>query len=259
MKRAILLMLVAWPVLANGTVLVTTCGQTVRGAGELADNLDCSGVEDEALRLTGRLHLGGFTITGRPSHDVIECSGGCMIVGPGTITGGSEGVLGDGHVRVIDVTVMLNTGDGVHADSNARVSGCTVTDNLGDGIRTNGNARVLSSTVSGNGGSGVQADRGAIVNDSTVTANDGDGIAGEGAVRLRQTTVGGNGFDGARGRRVILRDASATGNATSASCGVTNQCADVASSAPPRVYGTTTCGTSRVVGGVGTWGICTGD
>jgi hypothetical protein len=260
MTRAIILMLLTWPVLANATtVLVTSCGQTVHGVGELTGNLDCSGVADEGVRLTGRLLLGGFTITGHPSHDVIECAGGCVVVGPGTITGGSEGIRGDGHVKVMNVTCTLNTGDGVHADSNAGVSGATITDNAGDGIRGNANAKVTSSTVSGNGGSGVQADRGATVSMSTVTGNDGDGIAAEATVRLRETAVSGNGFDGVRGRRVVLKDASATGNATSASCGGIDECADLASATPPRLNGAITCGTSRNTEGGGTWGVCTSD
>lgn len=253
------LLLLAWPALASGTTLVETCGQTVRGVAELTGDLDCSAVADESVRLSGRLDLRGFTITGNPAHDVVECSGGCMIVGPGTITGGAEGVNGTGHVKVTDATITLNTGDGIHADSNARVSGATVTDNLGDGVRTNGGARISSSVLSGNGGSGVEADHGVAAFASTVTANAGDGIVGLGTVRVRDTTIVGNGFDGVRGRRILLRDASANGNATDASCGTTDECADLASSAPPRLMGTSTCGTSRDTALGGTWGACTGD
>jgi hypothetical protein len=259
MTRAIVLLLLAWPVLANGTVLVTGCGQTVRGIGELTGDLDCSGIADEAVRLTGRLHLNGFTITGNPAHDVVECSGGCMVEGPGTITGGSEGVIGNGHVRIVDVTVTLNTGDGIHADRNARVTGGTVTNNAGDGIRSNRGARLYDSVVSGNVGTGVQADVGAVLNGSTVTANGADGVTAGGTLRVRETVVGGNALDGVRGRRVVLRDATLTGNATSASCGVTDDCADVASAAPPRLYGTNACGTSRDVVLGGPWGVCTND
>jgi hypothetical protein len=259
MRSAILVMLLASPLLAKDAVLVTTCGQTVHGVAQLNGNLDCSGSADEGIRLSGRLFLNGFTMTGHPAHNVVECASSCVIVGPGTITGGSDGVRGDRRVKVVDSTSRLNTGDGIHADGSASVSGTTVSDNAGDGIRSNGSARVMSSVVSGNDGAGIQADHSLTVRSSSVTANGDEGVAAGSTVRLRETSVTGNGLDGAHGRRITLTDATATGNGTSATCGVTDECADLASPVSPRVTGTSTCGTSRKTESSGTWGVCTND
>jgi hypothetical protein len=139
------------------------------------------------------------------------------------------------------------------------VSGGTVSDNGGDGVRTNATARVTSSAVSGNGGSGIEADHGVSVRTSSVTGNGDEGVAADASARLRETSVTANGLDGVRGRRITLTDATATGNGTSATCGVTDDCADLASPVSPRLTGTSACGTSRNTDSSGTWGVCTND
>ena len=46
------------------------------------------------LGLQGKLLLNGFTLTGHADSEVVYCAAGaCRIVGPGTVTGGSDGVL----------------------------------------------------------------------------------------------------------------------------------------------------------------------
>ena len=119
------------------------------------------------------------------------------------------------------------------------ITGSTITGNTGDGVRTDGSVTVKGSTVGGNGGNGIDSDKS--------------------AKAMKLSTVNGNGFDGIRGVRAGLYDSTATGNGTNTACGVTDECADVASDLFPAVKGTSTCGTSRNTDVGGTWGICTND
>lgn len=97
----------------NATI-VSGCGQTFDGNAELADDLDCSGYAGTTLTLTkGSLRLHGFTLTGHPDHTVVHCERGCKVSGPGTLTGGKNGVEGVSPVRVYDATVTGNTGLGI--------------------------------------------------------------------------------------------------------------------------------------------------
>lgn len=255
-------LLVVFETHAAAPVSVTTCGQVVNGTGVLVGDLDCSGHGGDAVNLTGRLLLAGFTLTGNPAHDVVRCPAGmCALIGPGTVTGGLDGVRSDRGAQVKGGAIVTgNAGDGVRTDLGARVVDSTVSGNGGDGIRATGRASVVRSTVSGNAGGGVRSDRTAVVKASTVTGNGGNGIDSDTTARaLAGSAVSGNGFDGLKGLRVLLSSSTATGNGTNPACGVVDECADLAAALGAAVRGTSTCGTSRRTEGGGTWGVCSLD
>ncbi len=244
------------------TIPVTSCGQFVRGTGQLTADLDCSADPGVTLALQGKLLLNGFTLTGYALSDVVFCAlGGCRIVGPGTVTGGSDGVRSDHGARIeAGAIVTGNSGDGVRTEKTAKVIDATVSDNGGDGIRSKTTAVISGATITGNAGDGIRTDGTATVKGSTVDGNGGDGIHSDKyAKAMKLSTVSGNGFDGVRGVRALLIDATATGNGTNAACGFTDECADLASDLFPAVKGASTCGTSRNTDLGGTWDVCTLD
>jgi hypothetical protein len=244
------------------TIPVTTCGQLVRGTGQLTADLDCSADPGAAVTLQGRLLLNGFTLTGHAGSDVVSCeTGACRIVGPGTVTGGTDGVRSDRGARIeAGAVVTGNAGDGVRTDKTAKVIDATVSANGGDGVRSKTTAVLSGATITGNAGDGVRTDGTATVKGSTVSGNGGDGIHSEkNAKAMKLSTVAGNGFDGVRGVRALLIGATATGNGTNPACGVTDECADLASDLFPAVKGASTCGTSRNTDLGGTWGVCSLD
>ena len=253
--------LVAVPHARAASVPVTACGQEVQGSGILVADLDCSAEPDEAVKLAGRLFLGGFTLTGNPAHEVVRCKiGRCGITGPGTITGGSDGVRSDRSARIDAGAVITgNAGDGVSTDVSAKVRDATVSGNGGDGVRSKTKATVLRSTVTGNAGDGIRADGSVSLKQSTVSLNGGNGVDSDLTAKAALSNVLDNGFDGVRGLRAVLSSSTATGNGTDPACGVTDECADVASELPPGVNATSTCGTSRNTEGGGTWGVCAND
>ncbi len=241
---------------------VTTCGQVVHGTGQLTANLDCAASAGEAVKLTGTLLLNGFVLTGAPGFDVVRCeTGACRVVGPGTVTGGSDGIRSDRGARVeAGAVVTGNSGDGVRTDKTAKVAGATVSANGGDGVRSKTTATITDATITGNAGDGVRTDGSATVKGSTVTGNGGNGIDSDKTAKaMKLSIVTGNGFDGIRGVRAQLHDATATGNGTNAACGITDECADVASDLFPKVKGTSACETSRNPELGGTWGVCSND
>ena len=270
------------PAARAASIPVTTCGQVVMGVGELTGDLDCSADPGEAVKLTGRLLLNGFTLTGNPADDVVRCeTGGCIVEGPGTVTGGMDGIRGDRTVKVrlgvivtgnadtgvrakasaivSDSTITANGVDGIEADASVKLAGTTVTGNGGDGVRAKKRASLKTSTVSGNGGDGVRADGSATLSESSVADNGGDGVHAESRASVKLSSVTGNGFDGARGLKVTLKDATATGNGIDPACGVSDDCADVASELPPAVSAASACDTSRRTEDGGTWGVCAAD
>jgi hypothetical protein len=240
---------------------VTSCGQFVRGSGRLTGDLDCSATADDAVKLQGRLHLNGFTITGAPTHDVVRCEkGACRVDGPGTLTGGADGVRSDKATRLIDVTISNNGGDGVRADKTARIDDGSISNNGGDGVHADKvNAR--STDLFGNGGDGAHAHRKAILLGCHVTGNDGDGVSSDRLAKVsHETTVTGNGLDGVDAGRIMLkRGASVTANGTSLMCGVTEECDDLATERRPIIGSDASCGTSRDTADGGTWGACLDD
>lgn len=247
---------------AAAPIAVTTCGQLVKGTGQLVGDLDCSAGVGEAVHLTGTLLLNGFVLTGAPTSDVVRCeTGACRIVGPGTVTGGTDGVRSDRGARVeAGAIVTGNAGDGVRTDKTAKITGATVSANGGDGVRSKTTAVLNGASILDNAGDGVRTDGTATVKGSTVSGNGGNGIDSDKIAKaMKGSTVTGNGFDGIRGIRAQLHDSTATGNAADPACGVTDECADVASDLFPKVKGTSTCGTSRNPELGGTWGVCSND
>lgn len=61
-----------------------------------------------------------------------------------------------------------------------------------------------------------------------------------------------------RGLEVQLKESEASGNATDPACGVTDECADLASEFIPRVKAGV-CATSRNTELGGSWGVCPGE
>ena len=239
---------------------VTTCGQFVRGNSQLVADLDCSAVDDDAVKLQGRLHLQGFTITGHPAHAVVRClKGACRVDGPGSLTGGAQGIRSDKNARLVDATVGGNA-VGVRALKTARLDGATVANNGGDGVDAD-KVKAQLTTVLGNGGRGAHAVRKILLSLCNVAGNAGDGLASDRLVRVtHDTTVTGNGLDGIDAGRIFLKvNAEVTTNGTSAACGVTEQCNDLATDRRPVVGSGASCGTSRDTGGGGSWGVCAGD
>lgn len=253
---------IAARVYAATPVPVTVCGQAVNGSGVLVGDLDCSGYAGDAVNLTGRLLLAGFTLTGNPAHDVVRCAArSCTVIGPGTVTGGLDGIRSDRGAQVkAGAVVSGNAGDGVRTDLGARVVDSTISGNGGDGVRAMTRALVVRSTVNANIGDGVRTDRTATVRASTVSGNGGNGIDSDASARAAAgSVVSSNGFDGVKGLRVLLSSSTATGNGTNPACGVVEECADLAAELGAVVRGTSTCGTSRRTEGGGTWGVCSLD
>ena len=243
-------------------ITVMTCGQFVQGTGQLVANLDCSASPGEAVKLQGKLLLNGFTLTGHAASDVVSCElGACRVVGPGTVTGGTDGVRSKRGARIeAGAVITANGGDGVRTDKTAKVLDAMVSANGGDGVRSKTTATISGSTITGNTGDGVRTDGSVTIKASTVGGNGGNGVdSDKNAKALKLSTINGNGFDGIRGIRSTLVDSTATGNRTNAACGVSDECADVASFLFPAVKGSSTCETSRNTDVGGTWGVCSLD
>jgi hypothetical protein len=249
------------PALTHAIDHVTSCGQFVRGSGILDGDLDCSATADDAVKLQGRLHLGGFTLTGHPAYAVVRClKGPCRIEGPGALTGGADGIRSDKNAKVIGVTISNNVGDGVRAGKTARMESTSIFNNGAYGVYAD-KVDARSTGLLDNGGDGAHAVRKVTLRGCNVTGNDGDGVSSDRLAKVTQvTTVIGNGLDGIDAGRIMLKtNASATMNGTSAACGVTEECADLATDRRPVIGSGGICGTSRDTGGGGTWGLCLGD
>lgn len=247
---------------AGAPIPVTTCGQDVQGTGQLTADLNCAASADEAVKLKGTLLLGGFILTGNPGFDVVRCvSGACRIVGPGTVTGGADGIRSDVGARVEgNANVVANAGDGVRTEKTAKITGAYVSGNGGDGVRSKGAALLKGSNVIGNGGTGVRTDGAANVQSSNVGFNDEDGVHSEKTAKvMKGSVVANDGFDGVRGLKVQLKDSLSVANGTDPACGVTDDCADLAAQFLPKVQGTASCGSSRNTELGGTWGVCGGN
>lgn len=214
------------------------------------------------MKLKGTLLLNGFTLTGNPGFDVVRCvSGACRVVGPGTVTGGMDGIRSDVGARVEGTAnIVGNVGDGVRTEKTAKITEANVTANGGDGVRSKGAAVVKTSTVSGNDGTGIRTDGTANVQGSTVNLNSEDGIYSDKVAKVSKVSqVQLNGLDGVRGLKVQLKDSLAQLNGDDPACGITEECADLAAAFLPKVQGTATCGSSRNTEAGGTWGVCGGN
>ena len=167
---------------ADATI-VSSCGDEFNGNAELGADLDCSGHDGDSITLTkGTLRLGGFTLTGHPDHTVVHCPGGCKIKGPGTITGGRNGIEGVSPVRVFDVTLTGNSGVGV-TGSIVRLLRCTVTNN--------GSPNTPTFEFTG----GAHASNRLVVARSTIQNNFNFGLHTATATVGRATTITGNGVN----------------------------------------------------------------
>jgi hypothetical protein len=226
---AFVLTVVPHPVDAQTSV--TSCGQSFRGAGVLAGDLDCSGFTGHAVTIErGKLDLQGFTISGSTGYGV-SCPSNCKIVGPGTITGSRlQGVRAARGVKLFNVTITNSGNSGVDASNNkgtskALLKGCTITGNANFGVEADKSVGATASTISGNGTGGVAA----------------------GPNR------------GCNAGHVALKDSTVTGNGTDGSCGVAFSCADVqVCRKKPKLIGTSTCDHSCKTSAVpcDVWGVC---
>lgn len=249
------------PVPTHATDLVTACGQSVRGNARLTGNLDCSATDDDAVKLQGRLHLEGFTLTAHPAHAAVRClKGACRIDGPGTITGGAYGIRSDKNTKLIEVTISNNPGAGVRALKKARIDASAISNNGGIGVDAD-KINAYASSFLGNGGDGAHTVRKAILFGCNVAGNAGDGVTSDRLVKVsHNTTVTGNGLDGVdAGRIMVKRNAEVTANGTSVTCGVAEACDDLASERKPIVNSGGVCGTSRNPDDGTSWGVCAGD
>ena len=239
---------------------VSSCGQFIRGSGILVGDLDCSVADEDAVKLQGRLHLAGFSITGHPAHAVVRClKGACRVEGPGAISGGAEGVRSDKNTRLIDLTIR-NNGTGVRALKTARLDRAQILDNGETGVDAD-KINAHSSSFLNNGGDGAHTVRKATLLGCTVTGNAGDGVSSDRLAKVSHSSiVTGNGLDGVDAGRIMLKKTSAVFlNGTSAACGVTEECDDLATARRPVISLDSSCGSSRNTADGGDWGACPGD
>jgi len=222
---------------AAARIPVTTCGQVLRGHGELTGDLDCGLYAGTvAVTVRGKLDLNGFTITGHPGLDAINCDVKCKVRGPGRITGAHNGVSQVRNsvaviVRVRDLTIDGNSGAAVDG-TYVQVKNSIVTNN------GNPNPPVESHFPYTGGVTGSRVK----ILGSTLTNNTNFGV-NSADIRLIRSTV--------------------TGNGTNPGCLPQSQnlgCADIATLNFPRVTRTSTCGTSRRTAALNeSWGVCTDD
>ncbi|MCC6848575.1 MAG: right-handed parallel beta-helix repeat-containing protein [Deltaproteobacteria bacterium] len=265
MRAPLLAMLLAGIVVAPSAARamqeITTCGAFVRGSATLVADLDCSATDDDAVKLQGRLHLAGFTLTGHPAHAVVRCEKGpCRVEGPGSLRGAAEGVRSDKNTRLIDVIVRDNAGIGVYARKTARLDDASVTGNGGVGVHADKiNAR--GTRFAGNGDDGAHTVRKAQLFECTVSGNLGDGVSSDRLAKVSHyTTVTGNGLDGVDAGRIMVKRAAAVAmNGASPACGVSEACDDLATDRRPIVSFDAVCGTSRDTADGGSWGVCLDD
>jgi hypothetical protein len=254
-------MFVARPPATHAVELITGCGQFVRGSAILGGDLDCSATADDAVKLQGRLHLAGFTITASPAHDGVRClKGACRIEGPGTITGGATGVHSEKNTRLIGVTIRDNVGAGVDAVKTARIDDSSIASNGGDGVDADKITAYGSGFVD-NAGAGAHTVRKATFLGCSITGNGGDGVRSDRLAKVSHiTVVSENGLDGIDAGRIMLkRGASSTLNGTDAACGVTQECDDIATAYRPVVSADALCGTSRDTTSADSWHACLND
>jgi hypothetical protein len=234
---SLLVLCLALPVSAAAStpVPVTTCGQILAGDGFLTGDLDCSAQPAAAatvtLSKTGRLNLGGFTLTGSPNVvDTVRCEDRCIINGLGgsnlgTIAGGQHAIASrSGKSGRVDVFYTTVTGAefGIVAPK-VHARQLHVTGNTFEGIRGD-KVKLIDSTVTDNGGLGA-------------------GVRGEAQVKLIAAVITGNGGAGVEGGKLHAQDSTVTGNGTDPACGVTAVCADLSLQRKPHLK-RTPCDTS---------------
>ncbi|MDZ4346148.1 MAG: hypothetical protein U1E51_27360 [Candidatus Binatia bacterium] len=261
LSAALFLSVVVATAFAAAPVPVINCGQDVKGVGDLVADLDCSAVADDAVNLNGRLRLNGFTLTGNVGFDVVSCkTGPCRVTGPGTITGGSDGVRSEKGATVEAGAIITgNASDGVRTDAVAKILESSVTGNGSNGVRSDSSASITRSTITGNTANGVAAKATVNVNASVIDSNNGRGVDGEKTVKATNNSfIRNNGLDGLLGTQININNTTATGNGTSPTC-ILSPCADLAAPRKPSVRGSSTCETSRNTVFGGTWLVCSND
>jgi hypothetical protein len=161
---------------------------------------------------------------------------------------------------LIGVTIRNNVGVGVRAPKTARIDSSSITSNGGDGVDAD-KINAHGSAFSDNGGDGAHAVRKASLFGCSVTGNAGDGVSSDRLAKVSHiSTVRSNGLDGIDAGRIMLkRGASSTLNGTSAACGVTEECDDIATDRRPIVSFDALCGTSRDTASGDSWGACLND
>jgi hypothetical protein len=253
-------------------VEVDTCGQLVRGGkGVLVADLDCAGRNLPALTIErGKLDMNGFTISGSSPWPALVCLGRCKIVGPGTVTGGGNGIDGKGRLTLVQVDVVGNDFLGVSCFTSCSIRGpASIRDNghgptapelYQHGVLTPATAKVRDVVISGNRGAGVVArnplDRGRVVlRNATVTDNQFAAIAGRSITVVDSVLThnwGGGlllGEDGcAQARRLSVKNTVLIDNGFGPGCGISETCVDLMSCRVPQVKGTTLCERSYVLG-----------
>ena len=208
------------------------------------------------------------TITGM-AEGIHSSSGKHVLVVDSVVSGNLFGILASGGSSTTGASATIrrstidgNTFTGVRATRAISIKDSFVTGN-GGGLNAL-TVRVRDTTVSGNTGIGVSAERLAILR-STVSGNGDDGITTFARVpTIADSVITGNGGHGLIARVgptgvVAIRNTNVSGNGLGAACGVSRACADVAADVPPRLRGTTTCGTSYVIGSPlpgDDWGVC---
>ncbi len=258
---------------ASDPVAVTSCGQVVDGDGFLAADLDCSAYGPTAIQMDGNgtLDLGGFTLSAGVTNG-IACFGRCTIIN-GTVEGaGQYGIKGFGNLVVNNLTVrgcdrgvnarrlevtLLNSVDnrfGVEALKKVTVTDSSFVGNWKAvfGARS---AKLLGTTISAasteDGSRGVNTHRRAIVVDSTIGGVKYAVTATR--AKIDNSAIVDNGW-GVWADAIKLIDTSVSGNGISPLC--SSSCADLTSTAKPRLRNST-CGTSYDLNPGGTnWGVC---
>lgn len=151
---------------APPTVPVTACGQVVpvNARAVLASDLDCTGEPvGVVLSRRARLSLGGFTLTS--GFNGVQCDASCTVTGPGSISGGQSGVVGQ-NVKVSGVTISDAVIYGV-SGTLVDLEGVTVTDSGFFAVEAHRSTRITGRSLIGGFG-GVSGGR-AIVKSSTIT------------------------------------------------------------------------------------------
>lgn len=201
-------------VLAPAASAATTvsCGATIGTPGTYVLAGDCSGAgisisaSDVTLKLDGHTMTGLVQSTGILVDDSASAVSGDAIMGPGTITGYSFGVvLGAGGIGVSGATVSgLTTNDGafgIVVEFNA--NGSTVNNNtadnmMGSGIGILGSGNTVNNNTADNNAGGIDIlGSGNTVNNNAANDNTTIGItAFGGADTINHNTALGNGaFD----------------------------------------------------------------
>jgi hypothetical protein len=224
---------------------VTTCNAfTGFDSVELTGDLDCSGAAGLAAitMFRGRIFLNGFTLTAPTGGVAIRCDVVCKIIGPGTLVGG---VSLNGHtLPVYDVTMIGSGGTAFDGTVDALKLVRVVVTGFDAGVAPFKSIKMVDSTMVGTGTLG--------------TDGLGWGIRGATArVTLKNSSVSGFGGYGVGGDRVRLIDSTVIDNGNDPGC--SGFCGDLLSVAPPRLVGTSSCGTSIGWFSHAPWGVCTND